>query len=89
MNDTTQHAAADALFDLSADNAGPVRAKDATVRKLFRPECHRPGCDWAGGEHSTFADANAERQSHLNQHIQAARETGERQPGQLEMEAGQ
>jgi hypothetical protein len=50
-------------------DAEPVCAKDVTVRKLFRPECHRPGCGWTGAEHATFADASAERLDHLNWHI--------------------
>jgi hypothetical protein len=50
----------------------PVRAKDVQVDKLFRAGCHRPGCGWTGTEYAAFADANAERQAHLNHHILGA-----------------
>ncbi len=48
--------------------AEPVRARDAVVDKLFRARCCRPGCGWTGGEHATYADANAERLGHLKTH---------------------
>ncbi len=54
----------------------PVRARDVTVSKLFRPCCHRRGCGWAGGEHASYQDANTGRLAHLNEHILAGSEPG-------------
>jgi hypothetical protein len=62
--------------DITAYQADPdpahVRAKDMQVDKLFRARCHSPGCDWTDTEYAAFADANAERQAHLNHHILGA-----------------
>jgi len=49
----------------------PVRARDVQVDKLFRARCRRDGCGWTGGEHATYQDANAERETHLKQHTLA------------------
>jgi len=49
-----------------------IRANAVSVDKVFRARCHLPGCGWAGAEHATYQDANAERQGHLTWHRLAA-----------------
>lgn len=46
----------------------PVRAKDVQIIKLFQAVCHRTGCAWASGITTTWADASADRERHLQQH---------------------
>ncbi len=45
-----------------------IRAKDVTVKKLFRACCHLRGCGWIGTEHATFAGASTEREAHITRH---------------------
>jgi hypothetical protein len=51
--------------------ADPVRAKDVTVRKIWRAECHRPECTAVAQgfrDRASWADAAADRHAHLNWH---------------------
>ena len=45
-----------------------IRASAVSVARLFRARCQLPDCGWAGAEHATYQDANAERQAHLTWH---------------------
>lgn len=60
----------------------PVRARDVSVERLYRPVCHRADCTsgedgghWKGELHYTYQDANFERTGHLTQHTMAQEET--------------
>ena len=68
---STEHADLIGLgdLDLEPDDAPtpePVRARDVRVDKLHRARCLR--CDWIGGEHAAYQEANDERLAHLDQH---------------------
>ena len=50
-----------------------VTIESAYVERLrryrHRARCLTPGCEWAGKARDSFADANAERRGHLNEHV--------------------
>jgi hypothetical protein len=45
-----------------------VRANAVEVLKLFNARCRLDGCGWHGTLQPTYADANAERLAHLDEH---------------------
>lgn len=47
-------------------------AKDVVVVTIRRARCLL--CEWAGGEHDNYQDANAERLGHLKAHNTAGQE---------------
>lgn len=61
--------------------ADQFTAKSVVIDKIFRAHCNIPGCvwkirspGWRPGEYATHAEANADRQKHIDWHNQQARQ---------------